>query len=271
MNTISFMTANYVARQTGYHITEGWKQGDTTTQDYFRPIETFGERFETLLTDIIAMGFSSLDLWLAHLHPSWATGAHVEIARDLLRKHHLQVTSLAGWFGSTREELERSCQLAVGLGATILGGNTALVTSDVADRAFLVDRLRWYDLTLGIENHPEKSPDEVLAKIGDGAGGRIGTALDTGWFATQGYDAPTSIKDLAGHIVLLHLKDVLKAGMPHETCRYGQGVAKIAECVAEVKVLGYAGAITVEHEPEHADPTEDCIVSVGMLRGWLGA
>jgi sugar phosphate isomerase/epimerase len=183
----------------------------------------------------------------------------------------LQVTSLAGWFGSTREELERSCQLAVGLGATILGGNTALVTSDVADRAFLVDRLRWYDLTLGIENHPEKSPDEVLAKIGDGAGGRIGTALDTGWFATQGYDAPTSIKDLAGHIVLLHLKDVLKAGMPHETCRYGQGVAKIAECVAEVKVLGYAGAITVEHEPEHADPTEDCIVSVGMLRGWLGA
>ena len=27
MNTISFMTANYVARQIGYNMTEGWMQG----------------------------------------------------------------------------------------------------------------------------------------------------------------------------------------------------------------------------------------------------
>ena len=28
MTTLSFMTANYVARETGYHVTEGWMQGD---------------------------------------------------------------------------------------------------------------------------------------------------------------------------------------------------------------------------------------------------
>ena len=31
MNMISFMTANYVARQIGYNMTEGWMQGDNAT------------------------------------------------------------------------------------------------------------------------------------------------------------------------------------------------------------------------------------------------
>jgi sugar phosphate isomerase/epimerase len=266
MNTISFMTANYVARQTGYHITEGWKQGDQTTQDYFRPVATFAGRFGDILAEIRAMGFTALDLWLAHLHPAWATSEHVDTARRLLRQHGLRVTSLAGWFGNTPEEFERACQLAVSVGTTILGGNTALLTS--AERPFMVDRLKWYDLTLGLENHPEKTPQEVLDKIGDGGQGRIGSAIDTGWFATQGYDAAQATEALAPHLVLVHLKDVLAPGA-HVTCRYGQGCAPLERCVQALKRIGYQGAISVEHEPEQADPTEDCRASYAMLREWL--
>ena len=100
MNTISFMSANFVARQVGYHMTEGWGQGDKATNDYFRPLETFAERFEAMLTEVQKMGFTVIDIWLAHLHPTWATPNHLQIARDLLVKHGLTVSSLGPVTGS---------------------------------------------------------------------------------------------------------------------------------------------------------------------------
>ncbi len=124
MNTISFMSANYVARQVNYNMTGGWGQGDRTTNEYFRPIETFGERFDTILADIKGLGFDALDLWNAHLSPTWATDAHISTAQQLLRKHDLKVMSMAGWFGATPEEFEAACKLAVALGAETLGGST---------------------------------------------------------------------------------------------------------------------------------------------------
>jgi hypothetical protein len=70
MTTISFMTANYVARQLGYHMTGGWDQGDKATNAYFRPLESFPERFEALLEEISELGFTAIDLWQAHLNPA---------------------------------------------------------------------------------------------------------------------------------------------------------------------------------------------------------
>lgn len=97
MNTISFMSANFVARQLDCHMTGGWMQGDNATNDYFRPIETFGERFGALLADVSAMGFRAIDLWIAHLNPGWATDEHISMARELPAEHKLAVASLAGF------------------------------------------------------------------------------------------------------------------------------------------------------------------------------
>lgn len=267
MNTISFMTANYVARQTQYNMSDGWGQGDRTTTEYFRPIERFGARFEELLLDIKAMGFTAIDLWLTQLNYSWATDEHIAVAQALLRQHDLKVVSLAGWLGSTPDEFRRSCEIARAVGTTILGANTSML---LKDRAFVVATLKAYDLRLGIENHPEKTPDELLAKIGDGGDGRIGATVDTGWFGTQGYDAAQAIERLGEHLVHVHLKDVLASGA-HETCRYGRGVVPIEACVRTLQRLGYQGALSVEHEPEYFDPGEDCVAGLQMLRAWLAA
>ena len=265
MNTISFVTANYVAQQLNYHMTEGWNQGDTATVEYYRPIETFHERFDALLGNIRALGFDAIDLWLAHLHPSWATPEHIAAAQTLLNKHDLRITSLAGWFGSTIEELDASCKLAVALNTSILAGTSALLPQH---RERVIEILQHYNVKLGIENHPEKNSQEVLDKIGDGASGYIGAAIDTGWFGTQGYDAAQAIIELQDHLLALHLKDVLAPGA-HDTCRYGQGVVPIEQCVQALQQIGYTGVITVEHEPELYDPTEDVRESYAMLRGWL--
>ncbi len=190
VNTIACMSANYVARQLGYRMTEGWSQGDAAT-----------------------------------------------------------------------------------LGVRILGGDTALLGSD---RAFVVDTLRHHGCTLGVENHPEKNPAELLSRIGDDAPGTIGgdahgtigATLDTGWFWTHGYDASTAVHELADSLVYVHLKDLRAVGS-HDTCRFGQGVVPIETCVRALQEVGYQGPISIEHEPADSDPTEVLGSNLRLLRGWL--
>ncbi|HQY93053.1 MAG TPA: sugar phosphate isomerase/epimerase, partial [Caldilinea sp.] len=87
MNTLSFMSANYVARQLDYNMTEGWMQGDAATQEYFMPRETYAARFEDMIAEIAGLGFEAVDIWLAHLHYNWATEEHIRIARTTLARH----------------------------------------------------------------------------------------------------------------------------------------------------------------------------------------
>lgn len=264
MNTISFISANFVARELGYRMTEGWMQGDTATQNHFRPLETFGVRFDAMLGEVAAMGFTAIDLWGAQLHPDWASTQHLEIARDALTRHSLTVTSLAAWCGSL-EHVTGFCRVAQAIGAPVIAGGAPILQTA---RAETVAILKAHGVKLGLENHPEKTAHELLEQIGDGAGGFVGASPDTGWWATQGYDAPTALRELKDHLLTVHLKDVLAAGA-HETCRFGRGVAKIEGCARVLQEIGYAGPIGIEHEPEHFDPREDVLESKRLLEGWL--
>lgn len=266
-NLISLMSANYVARQLNYQMTEGWMQGDEATQNWFRPLNSFRQRFDDLLLEISALGFGSFDLWLAHLHPQWASPEHIEIARTMLHKHDLHVVSLAGDFGATREAFNNTAALAKALGVTLLGGGTNLLATD---RAWLVGALREHGLKLGIENHSEKTPADLLARMGAGDEDVIGAAVDTGWFGTQGYDAAAALRELRTRLFHVHLKDVREAG-GHNTCRFGGGVVGVEGCVRALREIGYTGAISIEHEPEMFDPTMDVRASYRMVKAWLAA
>jgi len=255
---ISFMSANYVARQTGYAM-HGWDHGDRTTNEHFRPLQTFAERFDELLSDIGALGFDTVDIWGAHLNPEWATEEHLSIARELLARHGLRVATLATWVGPA--VIDRACEVALALGTTIIGGGAS------GDAGVLVPVLREHGVRLGIENHPEHTPQEVLDRIA-AADGALGATVDTGWWGTQGYDAARAIEDLGEHVLHVHRKDVLAAGA-HETCRWGLGVVGIEECVRALQRIDYRGAISVEHEPEQYDPSDDCREMLAELESWL--
>ncbi len=264
MTKLSFMGANFVARAANYRLSEGWGEGVATTRAFFEPPETFEARFNALLNEVTALGFGAFDLWTELLNPSWATDEQVRTAKNLLEHHRLTVPSLAGGFGETRAEFEAVCKLAKTLGAPILGGNTALLKDDPE---LLEDVLEHFDLRFGYENHPEKTPAEVLKRI-HGGGKRVGVTLDTGWFGTHGYDAAEAVKELAPYLVYVHLKDVKKAGK-HETCRFGAGVVPLQACVTALKQTGYDGFVSVEHEPETFDPTADVRASKVLLETWL--
>jgi len=244
---ISFMTANYVAREVGYAM-HGWGHGDRATNEAFAPLETYGAKLGELLADIRALGFDAVDLWGAHLSPDWATDDHVDVAVDVLRQNRLTVTTYATWVGPSN--IERSCELALALGTSLLGGGFS------GEPETLTPTLEKYDVRLGIENHPEKTPADVLAKIRRG-GSHFGATVDTGWWGTQGYDAARAIEELGPHVWHVHLKDVLALGEPHETCRWGEGIVPIDECLRALERIGYTGATAIEHAPETFDPTED--------------
>jgi sugar phosphate isomerase/epimerase len=253
------MTANFVARETGWAM-HGWGHGDRETNEAFRPIETFGERFDAILADVRALGFEAVDLWGAHLNPSWATPEHVELARDALSRHRLRVCTYATWVDAAT--IERACEIALRLGTTVLGAGTS------ARPAELVPALREHGVRLAIENHPERTPAELLAKVA-AESGTLCVTVDTGWWATQGYDPARAIEELGEYVQHVHLKDVQAVGEPHETCRFGEGIVDVEGCVRALQRIGYEGAIAIEHEPEDHDPSEECREMLAELKGWL--
>lgn len=263
-NTISFITANFVGREVGYQM-RGWGHGDRAVNDYFQPEESYHDRLAALLDEIVALGFGAVELWQAHLNQSWATDGQIATARALLDDYGLQVTGYAGWGGASRPAFERTCQIAAAIGAPLITGSTSLLEDD---RAAAVDVLQQFGVKLALENHPEKTPAEMLAKVGDGGDGVIGVCVDTGWWGTQGYDAATALRELRDHLFHVHLKDAT-AGPEHVTVPYGEGVVPLRACVAALRDIGYTGAISVEHEPEHDDPTEAVGAALRLLQGWM--
>lgn len=256
---ISFTTANYVAREVGYAM-HGWGHGDKATNEAFAPLATYPKKIDELLRDVKALGFDAVDIWGAHLSPDWATDEHVDAAVAALTRHGLTVSTYATWAGP--KNVERACELALALETSIIGGGFS------GDPERLGPTLEKYGVRLAVENHPEKTPAEVLDKIRRG-GASFGATIDTGWWGTQGYDAARAIEELADHVLHVHLKDVLALDEPHETCRWGEGIVPIEECVRALQRIGYTGPIAIEHEPETFDPSDDIRAMRGELEAWL--
>ena len=265
MNRISYNCSNLVGAQCGYSAQSEWDACVEAVNEYYRPLATFAARFEKMILDIRALGFDALDIWLpGQLNFRWAMPEHLKLARALLDKHRMAVTSIGGDFGETKEEFIASCKLAVAVGTDLLSGTTPVVYSD---RAFTVRALREYNLRLAIENHPERSSREMLDRVGDGAEGRIGTTVDTGWYATQHYDVVRAIEELDRHILHVHLKNVLD-GEEHLNVGYGQGIVPMEQCVYALRRIGYKGDYCIENHPVDHDPTEEIREALGLMKRW---
>jgi sugar phosphate isomerase/epimerase len=274
----SFITAGFVARQLGYRMELGWNQGDEATNAWFSPPATFHERFESMLLDVKALGFSSIDLWAAHLHFRWATPQQVESAQTLLAKHGFTVRSYAGWVPGGTPDLVGACRLCSVLGVPIIAG---IIECFAQDRAAAVAVLREHGVAYAIENHAEKNAAEMWARLGASDEDVVGVALDTGWCATQGWDPQSALAEFAPRIKAVHLKDVKarrtdKTGLQfvdqgHETCRLGDGIVPIKAILETLREKAFRGPMCVEHEPELFDPRQDLRESRERVEQWWAA
>lgn len=263
---ISCNGANFVAQQLGYRMTGGWTQGDTSSNDYYRPEETFADRFEALVRHVRSLGFSAMDLWTGQLNWKWATDAQLDTAAAIIERNGVRVTSYAGPFGDDEAELRRACRTIKSLGCNLLGGSAGLLEKDPQTLQRVLEE---EEVLFAFENHPqEKSSADVMKLIGPLSEDVVGTVVDTGWYGTNGYLADRAIDELAGRLFLVHLKDVRAPG-GHVTCTLGSGCVPVESCVQTLVRLGYEGTISIEHEPEDRDPAAEIVESRELVERML--
>ncbi len=269
MNTIALNTASLFAREVDYSIQGSivgpWVIASSATERYFRRTDTFAARFGELLDEVQGLGFDHIALWGSHLHWRWASEQHVASAIEALQARSLDVVSLAGNFGDTTEELEAACRLALALSCRVLGGRTSLL---MTDQGALQRTLEEHDVVFAYENHPEQTADETLNRLGQCDPQWVGVDVDTGWFGTHGFDAAKAISIIGSRLRAVDLKDVTSVGQ-HETCRFGDGVVPLEDCVRELLAIGYEGPISVEHNAGGHDPGRDIVESKEVLVKWL--
>ena len=129
-----------------------------------------------------------------------------------------------------------------------------------------------YGVQWAFENHPQKSVEQILDRIGGDNHkqyGNCGVALDTGWCGTQGLDALEAVKRLRDVLLLVHLKDVKAAGR-HDTCALGEGIVPVEQVVRYLVQSGWQGDISIEHEPYDRDPMPEVRRSLERVREWIG-
>jgi sugar phosphate isomerase/epimerase len=265
MPTVSFISANYVARVLKYSGESNWGVHDNATV-----AATDRAHFEGILADVKAAGFSAIDIWMAHCHFNRHSPQHRESIKDACAKAGMAVTSYAGGIGGTKQELDTIFRFMRDLGAPILAGGYFGKMPAAEAMPAVHEICQRYSVRYALENHPEKSADEIWTRIGQGQYSTIGVALDTGWCGTQDFDALDAVKRFVdkGKLFILHLKDVTQKG-GHGTCALGDGVIPCEKIVRHIKQAKWEGTICIEHEPYDRDPMPEVKTSLDRVKKWL--
>ena len=208
--------------------------------------------WRAICKDIAAAGFSAVEVWEAHAAPESLDEAKAKRWRRILDEAGLSPVAYAG--GLRRETL-RICRW---LGIPHIDGGLR----DLAP-APATALCREFGIRFNIENHPEKSAAEILARIG-GGNEWLGVCIDMGWLGTQGVAAPEAIRACGRLVRHTHVKDVKAAGA-HDTCLLGEGVVNVPACLQALRELKYAGSYSWEDEPEDRNPLDSAVRN----REWL--
>jgi sugar phosphate isomerase/epimerase len=239
---VAFNTANLVARVTGYRFELGrWmdQHGKTIAA-------TDEAAWRAICKEIAVAGFKTVEVWEAHAAPESLDERKARLWKRILDDHGLTPVAYAG---GLRPETLRICQW---LGIPHVDGG---MRDNAPEKATAL--CREHGVRFNIENHPEKSAPEILAKIG-GGNEWLGVCIDTGWLGTQGVDGKAVIKACGPLVRHTHLKDVKAAGK-HETCLLGEGSADVAGCMAALRDVKYAGWYSWEDEPEDRNPMDSAV------------
>lgn len=108
-----------------------------------------------------------------------------------------------------------------------------------------------YGIPVAIHDHPKPnmywSPDSVLAAIQGHP--HIGSCADIGHWTRNGLNPVECLKILQGHIIGVHLKDVVQSNNPeaHDTV-VSKGVINLPAVLTELKRQNFHGMLSIEHE-----------------------
>ncbi|HEX3934194.1 MAG TPA: sugar phosphate isomerase/epimerase, partial [Puia sp.] len=119
-----------------------------------------------------------------------------------------------------------------------------------------------YGIKVAIHDHPKPnvywSPDSVLAAIKGHK--NIGSCADVGHWARNGLDPVECLKKLQGHIIGVHLKDIVQFGNTHAADTVvGKGVLHWPAIFQELNRQHFSGMLSIEHESNWFNSVPDVI------------
>lgn len=131
-----------------------------------------------------------------------------------------------------------------------------------------------YGIKVAIHDHPKPnaywSPDSVLAAIQNHP--NIGDCADVGHWARNGLDPVDCLKKLEGHIIGVHLKDIVKFDDTQAADTIvSKGVIDFPAIFAELKRQNFNGMLSIEHESNWYHSLPDVIATKNYYEQQLSA
>ena len=166
--------------------------------------------------------------------------------KALLNKHGIQAVAMGVIVPKNKTEWIKTFELAKNLGMSYI------TAEPIKNQWDLVDSLAGvYGIPVAIHDHPKPnmywSPDSVLAAIQGHS--HIGSCADVGHWARNGLNPVDCLKKLEGHIIGVHLKDIVQFNNPkaHDTV-VSKGVVDFPAVLTELKRQNFKGMLSIEHE-----------------------
>jgi sugar phosphate isomerase/epimerase len=166
--------------------------------------------------------------------------------KALLSKHGIQPVAMGVIVPKDKKEWIKTFELAKNMGMSYITAEPIKTQWDMVDSLAGV-----YGIPVAIHDHPKPnmywSPDSVLAAIQGHS--HIGSCADIGHWARNGLNPVDCLKKLEGHIIGVHLKDVVQFNNPKAVDTIvSKGVVDLPPVLAELKRQNFNGMLSIEHE-----------------------
>ena len=164
----------------------------------------------------------------------------------LLKKKGIHAIAMGVITPKNREDWIKTFELAKFLGMSYI------TSEPIKTQWGMVDSLAGaYGIRVAIHDHPKPnvywSPDSVLAAVKGHS--HLGACADIGHWARNGLNPVDCLKKLQGHIIGVHLKDIVQFDNPKAADTVvSKGVIDLPAVLAELKRQNFNGMLSIEHE-----------------------
>jgi sugar phosphate isomerase/epimerase len=175
----------------------------------------------------------------------------------LLKKKGITIIAMGVIVPRNRAEWIKTFDLAKDFGLSYITAEPVKSQWDMVDSLAGV-----YGIPVAIHDHPKPnmywSPDSVLAAtVGHP---HIGSCADIGHWARNGLNPVECLKKLEGHIIGVHLKDVVQFNNPRANDTVvSKGVVDLPAVLAELKRQNFKGMLSIEHESNWYNSVPDVL------------
>lgn len=190
--------------------------------------------------------------------------SQLEKMKKMIRNEGLTMISLYA-AANTQSEWAKYFEIGDKLGLKFLVGEPKRVLLDFVDSLAGAHHIQFAIHEHGKGESAYWHPDSVLTALQ----GRqnMGACVDLGHWARSGLDPVKGLKELAGHIISLHAKNVVEAGnLKADWTGLDQGVIDYQAVIDELQQQGFSGSVNIEDERKDSN-LEDVQASVVYLKG----